>query len=129
MNSPKSIFLLFIFLCLNASAQSLYFCEGVTDDGIPVNDSNVFDIPYDGGYLYFLVTLSYEVACDNVFFTIYKIDRYGNDKLFDKFKINTNKNRTWFWSKYTFNKTGYYRVYFSDCFGYDLANEGIKYQI
>ena len=78
--------------------------------------------------MYFLVTLPYKVACDNVSFRIYKIDRYGNETYFDKFNIDTNKNWTWFWSKYTFYKSGDYRVYCSDCYGYDLVDEEIKIQ-
>jgi len=118
----------FFFLSLITSAQTLYFCEWVTKDGRPINDSNVFNIPKDGGYLYFLVTLPYEVACDYVYFTIYKIDRYGNEKFYDDFKVDTNKKWAWFWSKYTFYKSGDYRVYCSDCSGYELVYEEIKIQ-
>lgn len=124
----KLILSLTILLNIYVSAQNLFFCEGVTEDGRPINYSDMFYIPYDGGYLYFLVILPDEVDCESVTFTIYKIDKYGNENFFDEFDLNTNEDWNIFWAKYTFYKTGHYKVYVSDCFGYELVDEEIKIQ-
>lgn len=120
--------ILFAFLALflmekTASAQTLYFCEGVSDAGKPITPSSTFNIPSGGGYFYFLVKLPYEVGCYNVDYVIYKENSRG------KMVYNTTISQddmqsswTWFWKKVTFYETGYYRVDVVDCYSNTLTS-------
>ncbi|HMT13021.1 MAG TPA: hypothetical protein PKA39_15545, partial [Ignavibacteria bacterium] len=64
-----SLFILALFAVTgNTSSQTLYFCEGVSDDGYPITESSTFNIGSGGGYVYALVRLPYEVACRSVRF-------------------------------------------------------------
>lgn len=94
----------------NAYSQSIYFCEGVDDDGEPVNESSVFTIPENGGYLYVLVQLPYEVGCRKVDLEIYRNGKYDTN-----ISIDTQKNWSWFWKQITFYKTGTFTIDVYDC--------------
>ncbi|MDO8549299.1 MAG: hypothetical protein Q7S39_03980 [Ignavibacteria bacterium] len=94
----------------NSFAQTLYFCEDVDADGYPVNESSVFSIPKDGGYLYTLVRLPYEVDCYSVRYEIYRNGDYDNT-----IYVDVEKDWTWFWKKITFNESGTYEFYAYDC--------------
>ncbi len=102
-------------------AQTLYFCEDVDKDGYPVNESSVFNIPDDGGYLYVLVRLPYEVDCRSVSMEIYRNGSYDNT-----IYVDTEKNWTWFWKKITFYKSGSYSVYVDDCNDDELTSGDVK---
>jgi hypothetical protein len=107
---------LFLVLCfsigfINPSfAQSIYFCEGVDDDGEPINESSVFTIPEDGGFLYVLVQLPYEINCHSVSLEIYRNDDYDNT-----ITVDTKNNWTWFWKKINFYKSGEFTIDVYDC--------------
>ena len=107
--SVVSFFVFVLFSSLNA--QSIYFCEGVDDDGYPINDAELFSIPDDGGYLYVLVRLPFEIACDEVVFEIYRNGDYDNTVYLD-----TEDDWSWFWKKITFYKSGTYKFYVYDCY-------------
>jgi hypothetical protein len=107
------------FLTLSSiNAQDIYFCEGVDDDGYPLTESSSFTIPDDGGYLYVLIRLPYEVDCRSVSFEIYRNGDYDNTIYLD-----TEKDWVWFWKKITFYKRGTYTVYVYDCYD-DLLTSG-----
>ena len=115
----------------SASAQTLYFCEGVSDDGKPITPSSTFNIPSGGGYFYFLTKLPYEVGCSAVDYVLYKEDSRG------RMVYNTTitqdgmqTNWTWFWKKVTFYESGYYRVDVVDCYNSTLTSSylTIKFQ-
>lgn len=107
------------FLTLSSiNAQDIYFCEGVDDDGYPITESSSFTIPDDGGYLYVLIRLPYEVDCRSVSFEIYRNGDYDNTIYLD-----TEKDWVWFWKKITFYKRGTYKVYVYDCYD-DLLTSG-----
>lgn len=120
--------LVFMFIALfaiekSANAQTLYFCEGVSDNGSPITPSSTFNIPSGGGYFYFLVKLPYEVGCYSVDYVIYKENSRG------KMVYNTTITQsdmqsswTWFWKKVTFYETGYYRVDVVDCYSSTLTS-------
>lgn len=98
--------LLFLFaLSGNATAQVMYFCEGVDDDGEPINESSVFTIPENGGYLYVLVQLPYKIECGEVGFEVYRNGKYDNTIYMD-----TEFNWTWFYKQITFYKSGKYNI-------------------
>ncbi len=94
----------------SSQAQSIYFCEGVDDDGEPINESSSFTIPDDGGYLYVLVQLPYEIGCRRVDLEVYRNSKYDNT-----ISVDTQKNWTWFWKQITFYKAGTYTIDVYDC--------------
>ncbi|MGH2576055.1 MAG: hypothetical protein ACRDFC_10190 [Ignavibacteria bacterium] len=105
------------------NAQTLYFCEGVDKDGYPVTESSVFNISRDGGYLYFLVRLPYEINCRSVRYEIYRDGSYDNTVYQD-----TERNWVYFWKEITFYKTGNYTVDVYDCYDYRLASGSVRIQ-
>ena len=109
---------LFILFSLNSFSQTLYFCEDVDADGYPINEASVFTIPDDGGYLYVLVRLPYEVACRSVSFEIERNGKYDNTVYLD-----TDKDWVWFYKQITFYKSGSYDFYVCDCYD-DLIVSG-----
>lgn len=116
------IFTLFILTGFSFS-QTLYFCEGVDDNGRPQSASGTFYIPGGGGYFYFLVRLPYEINCTYIDYDIYDIDDYG----YETFNTTVSqdgisRNWTWFWKKVTFYKSGYYHIYVRDCTNYNLTD-------
>jgi hypothetical protein len=115
------IIFLFILFIVSANAQTIYFCEGVDDDGYPIDDASTFTIPSDGGYLYVLVRLSYEVDCSSVRFEIYRNGDYDNTIYLD-----TETDWSWFWKQITFYKRGTYEIYAYDCYDYELTHGTVK---
>jgi hypothetical protein len=91
-------------------SQSIYFCEGVDDEGEPINESSQFTIPEDGGFLYVLVKLPNEVDCRSVSFEIYRNDDFDNT-----IEVDTQKNWAWFWKKINFYKSGEFTIEVYDC--------------
>lgn len=125
INFFSTVVISFILFLSAAKAQDIYFCEGVDDDGYPISESSSFTIPEDGGYLYVLVRLPYEVDCRSVSFEIYRNDDYDNTVYLD-----TESNWVWFWKQITFYKRGDYKFYVYDCYD-DLLTSGsveIKYR-
>jgi hypothetical protein len=112
--------LLFLF-CITASAQSIYFCEGVDEEGYPISESSSFTISSSGGYLYVLVRLPYEVDCKSVRFEIYRNGEYDNTVY-----VDTEYDWVWFWKQITFYKRGTYTFYIYDCNDYELVNGKVK---
>jgi len=102
---------LLLILVTSVDAQTLYFCEGVDDDGYPITEASSFTIPDDGGYLYALVRLPYELDCSSVSFEIYRNGDYDNTIYLD-----TEHNWVWFWKQITFYKRGTYKFYVYDCY-------------
>lgn len=111
----------FILFSLNSFSQTLYFCEDVDSDGYPVNESDVFTIPDEGGYLYALVRLPYEVACYSIRFEVDRNGKYDNTIYMD-----TEKNWVWFYKKIEFYKSGTYDFYVYDCFDYMLVDGSVR---
>lgn len=104
-----------------ANSQSIYFCEGVTDDGYPITESSTFNIGSGGGYVYVLVRLPYEVACKSVRFEIYNGGAFDNT-----IYVDTEKNWVWFYKKVTFYNSGSYSFYVYDCFDYQLTSGSVR---
>lgn len=115
------LFTFFFILISNLNAQTMYFCEGVDDDGYPINDASSFTIPDDGGYLYVLIRLSYEVDCESVRLEIYRNGNYDNTIYLD-----TEYEWSWFWKQITFYKRGNYDIYAYDCYDYELASGRVR---
>ncbi len=118
---PKIFVAALFFFLLSLSftnAQDIYFCEGVDDDGYPITEASTFSISEDGGYLYVLVRLPYEVDCRSVTFEIYRNGDYDNTVY-----VDTERNWVWFWKQITFYKRGDYKFYIYDCYD-DLLTSG-----
>jgi hypothetical protein len=111
-NSILFAFALFIFLSsfTQLSAQTIYFCEGVDDDGDPISSSYTFTIPNSGGYLYALIKMPYEIGCRSVSLEVYRNGKYDNT-----ITIDTKNDWTWFWKQITFYKAGEYTIDVYDC--------------
>ena len=105
------------------NSQTMYFCEGVTDAGRPITDSDVFNIKNEGDYVYCLVRLPYEVACYSVRLEVYRNGAYDNT-----IYVDTEKSWQWFWKKIEFYKSGNYTFYCYDCFDYMLTSGSVKIQ-
>ena len=105
------ITLLLMLFFGTVEAQTIYFCEGVDKDGYPITESSSFTIPSDGGYLYVLVRLPYEIDCYSVAFDIYRDGEYDNT-----IYVDTETNWVWFWKKINFYKIGTYKFYVYDCY-------------
>lgn len=122
------VILIFVFAALfimqkPASTQTLYFCEGVSDNGKPITPSSTFNIPSGGGYFYFLVKLPYEVGCYSVDYLIYKENSRGQ-MIYNTTISQTGMESSWVWfyKKVTFYETGYYRVDVVDCYSNTLTS-------
>jgi hypothetical protein len=113
------LFLMLLFS--SVSAQTIYFCEGVDDDGYPISEASSFTIPDEGGYLYVLVRLPYEIACESVRFEIYRNGEYDNT-----INLDTEDDWSWFWKQITFYKRGTYEFYVYDCYDYELVTGKVK---
>jgi hypothetical protein len=116
--------LAFFALSESSNAQTVYFCEGVSNDGYPITESSVFNIGSGGGYVYVLTRLPYEIACRSVRYEIYRNGDYDNTIYLD-----TEKSWVWFWKQITFYKSGTYTVYVYDCFDANIASGSVKIQI
>lgn len=114
----------FIGLSGISYSQSIYFCEGVDDDGEPINESSVFTIPESGGYLYVLIQMPYEVGCKRVDLEVYRNGNYDNT-----ISIDTQRNWTWFWKKVTFYKAGEFVIDVYDCNDEFLTSGSVEIEI
>ncbi|MEO8512797.1 MAG: hypothetical protein ABI543_04515 [Ignavibacteria bacterium] len=104
-----------------SNSQTLYFCEGVSDDGYPITESSTFNIGSNGGYVYALVRLPYEIACKSVRFEIYQNGAYDNTVY-----VDTEKNWVWFYKKITFYSAGNFSFDVYDCFDYRLTSGSVR---
>lgn len=117
----------FLFtVSMSLNAQTVYFCEGVDDDGYPIEESTSFTIGSDGGYLYVLVRLGYRCETDHVYLDFYKINSRGEETFDSTLEMDTEPDWTWFWKKVTFYDDGKYVVYIADGDGYPLANGTVR---
>ncbi len=116
-----------VFALSNISnAQTLYFCEGVDDDGYPITESSVFRISPDGSYLYFLVRMPYEIDCSSIRYEIYEVDYDGMETYSTTIYQDVEYDWIWFWKKVTFYDAGFYDVYVYDCNDYVLTSNTIR---
>ncbi|MBN2571971.1 MAG: hypothetical protein JXA68_07575 [Ignavibacteriales bacterium] len=117
------LFLFFFFLADIISAQTIYFCEGVDDNGYPITESSTFYIDASsGGYLYFLARIPYAIGCYEISYDIYKVDKYGNETYETTIYQDVQPSWTWFWKKVTFYEKGTYYIYLYDEDSYLLAS-------
>ncbi len=131
----KYLLLFLLSFVVTNFSQTLTFCEGVTEKGVPINEATSFNIAQKGGYFYFLVKLPYTVGCEEVYFEIYRLDDYdpnyptmeGEGEAYETTISSTTKpDWTWFYKQVTFYKTGYYRIYVKDCTESYLASSVVR---
>lgn len=127
MKSFKYLFsLLLLIAAFSVSAQTVYFCEGVDDDGYPEGEASTFTIPSDGGYLYVLTRLPYECGTDEIVLDIYTVDYDGYETFSTTLYMDVESNWAWFWKKVTFYDSGTYKVYVYDGDDNFLASGKVK---
>ncbi len=102
------------------SFNTLYFCEGVDENGYPISPSKQFKINSDGGYLYLLFKLYDPIGCYSV-----KLKAYRNDTYVDTYVIDVKPEWNWFWKYMEFYSPGKYTFYLYDCDGYLLVSESM----
>ena len=112
----------FTFFALTALPQEIYFCEGIGDNGQPVNPASLFSIDKNGGYFYFLVKLPYEINCTKVDFKLYSVESDGDLTFETTITTDTQNDWTWFWKKVTFYLPGLYQVDVVNCSGEVLVS-------
>jgi hypothetical protein len=112
-----------LFIIVNtAKSQTIYFCEGVDDNGNPISSSSTFSIPFNGGYFYALVKLPVATDCKEVSYDVYEV-KGGAENYYTTFSQNGLSNEwNWFWKKITFNDAGYFHIKVNDCNGKLLAD-------
>lgn len=115
---------LFLFSNSNSYSQTLYFCEGVDDDGYPISAASTFNISSKGSYLYVLARLPYAAECRSMKLVIYRNGDYDNT-----IYIDTEYDWTWFWKKVTFYKSGDYDIYLYDCYDLNLASKSLRINV
>ena len=115
-------------LSQSVKAQTMYFCESVSNDGYPNGESSVFNIPSAGGYLNVLVRLPYSVDVTSVRYEIYKVDRNGNESYDNTIYQDTQRDWVWFWKQVTFYDPGTYNIYLYDPSNYLLTSGSVKIQ-
>jgi len=128
MKKPAYLFsvLVLIFISNISNAQTVYFCEGVDDNGNPIGSSSTFSIPYEGGYFYALVQLPVATDCNEVYYDIYEV-KGGSENYNTTITQNGLSNQwNWFWKKFTFYYAGNYHIKVNDCNGAELADGYVK---
>jgi len=93
------------------SAQSLIFCEKVTEDGVPKNPSHIFHISKEGGYFDFYVLLDKPVNTLHVKYDIFLVDGDGKEVFDATISKDVQKDWIWFPQRVTFLKSGDFTVY------------------
>ena len=118
------LFITLVLITKASFSQTLYFCEGYTNEGYPKGESSTFYIPSGGGWFYFLVRLPYEVQCYSVKYEIYRVDTYDYSESYSTtiYHDDLSLNWVWFCKKVTFYRPGLYNVYVVDCNGYTLTS-------
>jgi hypothetical protein len=131
----KYLLLFLLSLVVSNFSQTLTFCEGVTEKGVPIKEATTFNIPKQGGYFYFLVKLPYTINCEEVYFEIYSLEDYdpknpgmeGDGEFYETtISLNTKTDWAWFYKQVTFYNTGYFRIYVKDCSDSILASNVVR---
>jgi hypothetical protein len=118
------------FITNSAKSQTIYFCEGVDDNGNPIGTSSSFSIPYDGGYFYALVQLPVATDCSEVYYDIFDLKGSAENYNTTLTQSGLSNKWNWFWKKITFYYSGSYHIKVNDCNGRELADGyvTVKYQ-
>ncbi len=115
-----------IGIAKSVNSQTLYFCEGVDDDGNAITESSTFTINSDGGYLYFLIKNTKAFNCTYLNYELFKINDSGKEVYNTVItQDGMEKNWTYAWKKVTFYQSGKYKVYVKDCNSKTIATNKI----
>ena len=121
-----SFLLVSFFAAYAAKSQTIYFCEGVDDDGNPIGASSTFLIPYEGGYFYALAQLPVATNCNEVYYDIYDVKGSAENYNTTLTQSGLSNKWDWFWKKLTFYYAGNYHIKVNDCNGRELADGYVK---
>lgn len=112
MKRKSLMILLFaVISSITVSAQSLYFCEDVDEDGYAVNSSSTFTISEDGGTLNVLCRVGYDVDVYSVEFRIYEVDSDGSESYDNTIYMDVEPDWIWFYKEIIFYRAGKFNVY------------------
>lgn len=93
------------FAVHSLSAQTVYFCKDVDNNGNAVNPKTSFKMTGGSVAVKVLVKLDATNNCDSVYYNVYR------GKLFDAvFSQHKAKDWTYFWKEIEFNKKGTYKI-------------------
>lgn len=103
------LIILFVFLS-SMMAQTIYFCQSVTENGKPVNTANTWKIKSTGGYLSILLENNSKLPKGLYYFIIDK--KEGKEyEAFDSKSVRINEEKNWVNLNYIFKESGEYEVY------------------
>ncbi len=93
-------------------SQRIYFCEGHTESGEPINPTKHLKIKPSGKYLYILLNNDGRLL-DNQLFYLF-IDKLMDNSFepFDSKVIRLNEKKSWVAYNYKFTEPGKYLIYF-----------------
>lgn len=130
MRYSTTFFLIILTIVLSSfiitSAQTLYFCEGVEKGGKPITPSSSFTIASNGGYLYTLVQLGYEIGKDEVYYEIYRVDSKGKEIYDNTIYQEVDPKSLYFHKQISFFEPGKYNIYIYTGDGVYLTSGSIK---
>jgi len=102
-------------LQLSLSAQTVIFCEKVTEDGTARSPSTHFAIGKNGGFLRALVRLNKGIQSEFAIIDIYKVDDKTKSEIYEStVRVSTQPDWTWFSKELVFAKPGNFNVYVYD---------------
>ncbi|RMD50019.1 MAG: hypothetical protein D6830_03665 [Ignavibacteria bacterium] len=117
----KSLFFIILFISGISFAQKIYFCQGVTSDGNPLNKVKSFEIDPSGNYLYILLDNDGIPLSTDLLYLF--VDRFVGTSYepFDSKVIKLDSNATWASYNYQFIEPGDYKIYFINIYQKKIA--------
>ena len=108
----KHHLILFFLLSVTVSAQKIYFCRGVTNDGAPLNIVHSFEIDPAGNYLYVVLNNDERPLKSDMLYLF--VDKFVGTvyEPFDSKVIKIDSGATWASFNYKFAEPGDYKIYF-----------------
>jgi hypothetical protein len=107
----KGFLFSFLFSSISASAQRVYFCKSVSEEGDPVGLNQFFYIPQEGITISVLVKLPYQIEATQLELRFFKLDSLNNETYLSTVPFDVEKTWTWFWKGVNFNEPARYKVY------------------
>ncbi len=102
-----------LFIAVSTSfSQSLYFCTGHTEDGLPLNTTKHLKIKPSGKYLYILFNNDGKKINNSLMYLFIDKLMDGSFEPFDSKVIRITEDKTWLAYNYKFTEPGTYLIYF-----------------
>lgn len=123
------ILILSILLSLTLSAQQIYVCKSVSDDGTPVEARNTWNVKPWGGTFHILLDNEGETIQDDIVYLF--IDLYSDSDYepFDSKVITITGQRDWVAYEYKFIELGEYEIYYMNSKQERIATEKVDIRL